>query len=85
MITTKFAMKKNNRQYNPGKNRGYYQNICDKYMNAAKEYNVSGDKVMAEYNMQHAEHYLRLINERFQIEKKQQVKNDVKQENPTLS
>lgn len=79
MIVTKFAMKKNNRPQNNGKNRGYYQNIYDKYVNSAKECSVSGDKVMAEYNMQYAEHYLRLINERFPIEKKQQLKDDSNQ------
>lgn len=75
MIVTKcFGMKRDNRQQNNGKNRGYYQNIYDKYMNSARDCNVSGDKVMAEYNMQYAEHYLRLINERFPLEKRLEQK-----------
>lgn len=58
-------MKKDNRQQNNNKNKGYYQIICDRYLNAAKESNSMGDKVLSEYNLQHAEHYIRFINEKF--------------------
>ncbi|RZI46966.1 DUF4167 domain-containing protein [Candidatus Finniella inopinata] len=41
-----------------------YQHLFDKYMNLAREALSCGDRVAAEYNYQHADHYLRVLNER---------------------
>lgn len=42
--------------------RGTAYQICEKYMALAKDAASSGDVVMAESYMQHAEHYQRIIN-----------------------
>lgn len=42
---------------------GNAQQIFDKYISLARDAMTSGDRVMAESFYQHAEHYLRLINE----------------------
>lgn len=42
---------------------GNAQQIFDKYISLARECMTTGDRVMAESYYQHAEHYLRLINE----------------------
>lgn len=42
--------------------RGTAFQICEKYMALAKDAASSGDVVMAESYMQHAEHYQRIIN-----------------------
>lgn len=42
---------------------GNAQQIFDKYILLAKEALTAGDRVMAESYYQHAEHYLRLVNE----------------------
>lgn len=42
--------------------RGTASHIHDKYQSLARDANSSGDRVMAENYLQHAEHYLRLIN-----------------------
>ena len=42
--------------------RGTSHQITDKYMNLAKDAASSGDHVLAESYMQHAEHYQRIIN-----------------------
>lgn len=42
--------------------RGTAHQITEKYLNLAKDASSSGDHVMAESYMQHAEHYQRIIN-----------------------
>ena len=42
--------------------RGTAHQICEKYMTLAKDAASSGDPVMAESYLQHAEHYQRMIN-----------------------
>lgn len=46
--------------------RGNHQQLFDKYMNLARDSLTAGDRVAAEFNYQHADHYLRLMNERNQ-------------------
>jgi glutamine amidotransferase-like uncharacterized protein len=41
-----------------------YQQQIDKYLTLAKDHLSSGDRVMAEYHYQYADHYVRLMNER---------------------
>lgn len=43
--------------------RGTAYQVCEKYLALAKDANATGDKIMAENFLQHAEHYQRLINE----------------------
>jgi hypothetical protein len=44
-----------------GKVRGTPQQIIDKYLTLARDAQTSGDRVMAENFLQHAEHYQRLL------------------------
>ena len=44
-----------------GKVRGTPQQIIDKYQALARDYQLSGDRVMAENFLQHAEHYTRIL------------------------
>ena len=44
-----------------GKVRGTPQQIIDKYQALARDYQLSGDRVMAENFLQHAEHYVRIL------------------------
>jgi len=46
-----------------GKVRGTPQQIIDKYLVLARDSQLSGDRVAAENFLQHAEHYLRMLNE----------------------
>ncbi|MDR2074689.1 MAG: DUF4167 domain-containing protein [Holosporales bacterium] len=78
--------KDNNRQLNRNLNetRGYYQNMYEKYMKAAKDSRLAGDIVNAEYNLQYAEHYMRLINEKFLAQQTQVPKEESVAETSTL-
>lgn len=59
------------------KGRSYFQSMYDRYVSAAKEANASSDKVAFEHNMQYAEHFIRIINERFQeVPESSQVTQD---------
>lgn len=46
-----------------GKVRGTPQQIIDKYQALARDAQLAGDRVAAENFLQHAEHYVRLLNE----------------------
>ena len=46
-----------------GKVRGTPQQIIDKYQTLTRDAQLSGDRVSAENFQQHAEHYLRMLNE----------------------
>jgi hypothetical protein len=54
------------------KNRGHYQQMYDKYSNLAREALSLGDRIEAEGHFQHAEHYLRQLNERIRYDQEQQ-------------
>lgn len=43
--------------------RPYYQSQLTKYITMARESLSQGDRIMAEYYYQHAEHYLRSLSE----------------------
>ncbi len=46
-----------------GKVRGTPQQIIDKYLALARDAQLSGDRIASENFLQHAEHYVRLLNE----------------------
>lgn len=47
------------------KGRAYYVAQRAKYLNYAKEAAATGDRVLNEYNLQYAEHFSRIISEKF--------------------
>ena len=47
------------------KGRAYYVAQRAKYLNYAKEASATGDRVLSEYNLQYAEHFARIIEEKF--------------------
>ena len=47
---------------NPGKNNQNAAKLIDKYNNLAREALSSGDKILSENYLQHAEHFSRILN-----------------------
>lgn len=45
-----------------GRQRGNASTLYEKYVTLARDASVSGDRVLSENFMQHAEHYLRIVN-----------------------
>jgi Domain of unknown function (DUF4167) len=48
---------------NDSRARGNAQQLLEKYKNMARDAATSGDRVLAEYYMQHADHYFRIVSE----------------------
>lgn len=70
--------------------RGTAQTVADKYMSLARDAQSSGDRVMAENYLQHAEHYNRIIaaaqaqmQERHQRDDRDQSRDDDNDDNDT--
>lgn len=61
------------------KPRNHYQQLLDKYNNLARETLRGGDRIEAEVYFQHAEHYLRQLNERIRYEQDMQSAHQQKQ------
>jgi hypothetical protein len=66
------------------KGRVYYQNLRAKFLASAKDAALSGDRILSEYNLQIAEHYARVIAERFGTNREVRPTPDhVRQSNPS--
>lgn len=79
-------MKKENYARQQPKNRMYYQNLHEKFLTNARDCMASGDSIQAEYCLQRAEHFLRVMKEKFpapppQIMQAQRHKSPVMHEN----
>lgn len=59
---------------------GNVQQIYDKYISLAREAITTGDRVLAESYYQHAEHYLRLLNEQRAANISTQFEEDLSEE-----
>ena len=64
------------------KGKAYYANQQAKYLNNAKEASSIGDRCLYEYNMQYAEHFARIIAEKFPTIPQQNSDNT--QETPVI-
>ena len=59
----------------PGRNNHNASKLIEKYSNLAREALSSGDKILSENYFQHADHFMRILNER-EIKKKNIVSNE---------
>ena len=66
----------------PGRNNHNAPKLIEKYNNLAREALSSGDKILSENYFQHADHFMRILNEK-EIQKKNTISsnNDKSQEN----
>mgnify|MGYP000663125643 CR=1 FL=1 len=75
------------RHRNPGRNNQNAAKLVDKYNNLAREALSSGDKILSENYLQHADHFTRILNEREAIkkekieEKKENFSNNISEIN----
>ncbi len=61
-----------NFDHNAGRMRGNAQQLMDKFLALARDASSQGDRVLAENYFQHADHYYRVINARFEGQQNQQ-------------
>lgn len=61
--------------------RGSAANVYEKYLQLARDANSSGDRVMAENYLQHAEHYYRIMAAQAQAQQQYQQQQAAQQQN----
>ena len=77
-----FSNNENFKRKAPGRNNHNAPKLIEKYNNLAREALSSGDKILSENYFQHADHFMRILNEK-EIQKKNIISsnNDKSQEN----
>ena len=61
--------------------RGTASHVAEKYLQLARDAQSSGDFVAAENYYQHADHYYRVLNARFEAQQQQQQQNQHQHQN----
>ncbi len=79
-----FSNNENFQRRVPGRNNHNAPKLIEKYNNLAREALSSGDKILSENYFQHADHFMRILNEK-EIQKKSinNNKNSIKANNST--
>ena len=62
-IVTSFPNNDNFKRKQPGRNNHNASKLIEKYNNLAREALSSGDKILSENYFQHADHFMRILNE----------------------
>ena len=68
-FSSNFSNNENFQRKMPGRNNHNAPKLIEKYNNLAREALSSGDKILSENYFQHADHFMRILNER-EIQKK---------------
>tara|TARA_B100000900_G_scaffold267969_1_gene228796 strand:+ start:1154 stop:1528 length:375 start_codon:yes stop_codon:yes gene_type:complete len=81
-FVSNFSNNENFQRKLPGRNNHNAPKLIEKYNNLAREALSSGDKILSENYFQHADHFMRILNEK-EIQKKNIISsnNDKPQEN----
>ena len=79
-----FSNNENFKRKAPGRNNHNAPKLIEKYNDLAREASSNGDKILSENYLQHADHFMRVLNERESIRRERfsENKND---ENTNLS
>ena len=72
------------RHRNPGRNNQNAGKLIDKYNNLAREALSSGDKILSENYLQHADHFSRILSLQ-EVSKSSEEKNNIIEQNFTKS
>ena len=76
-FVTNYSNNENFQRKNPGRNNHNAPKLIEKYNNLAREALSSGDKILSENYFQHADHFMRILNEQ------ESLKRSKASENPT--
>ena len=74
-FVTNFSNNENFQRKIPGRNNHNASKLIEKYNNLAREALSIGDKILSENYFQHADHFMRILNER-EIQKKNNLINN---------
>ena len=70
-----FSTSENFQRKSPGRNNHNAPKLIEKYNNLAREALSTGDKILSENYLQHADHFTRILNERESIKREKFLEN----------
>ena len=76
-----YSNNENFKRKTPGRNNHNAPKLIEKYNDLAREALSSGDKILSENYLQHADHFTRILNEQESFRKAKYADNDNKAEN----
>ena len=74
-FSSNFSNNENFKRKAPGRNNHNASKLIEKYNDLAREASSSGDKILSENYMQHADHFTRILNEQENLRKARLAEN----------
>ena len=74
-FVTNYFNNENFQRKNPGRNNHNAPKLIEKYNNLAREALSSGDKILSENYFQHADHFMRILNEQESLKRSKASEN----------
>ena len=74
-FVTNYSNNENFQRKNPGRNNHNAPKLIEKYNNLAREALSSGDKILSENYFQHADHFMRILNEQESLKRSKASEN----------
>ena len=74
-FSSNFSNNENFKRKSPGRNNHNAPKLIDKYNDLAREALSNGDKILSENNLQHADHFTRILNERESTKRERFLEN----------
>ena len=76
-FSSNFSNNENFKRKAPGRNNHNASKLIDKYSDLAREASSNGDKILSENYLQHADHFMRILNEQESFRKTKFTENKV--------
>ena len=76
-FVTNYSNNDNFQRKNPGRNNHNAPKLIEKYNNLAREALSSGDKILSENYFQHADHFMRILNEQENLKRSKISENSI--------
>ena len=74
-FNSNFASNDNFKRKAPGRNNHNASKLIEKYNDLAREASSNGDKILSENYLQHADHFMRILNERESLKREKFLEN----------
>ena len=74
-FSSNFSNNDNFKRKAPGRNNHNAPKLIEKYNDLAREASSNGDKILSENYLQHADHFMRILNERENLKKEKFLDN----------
>ena len=74
-FSSNFSTNENFKRKAPGRNNHNAPKLIEKYNDLAREALSNGDKILSENYLQHADHFMRILNERESVRKEKLLEN----------